>query len=345
MLDIDGTAGGGQIVRSALSLSILTDTPIRIEDVRGNRPNPGLKHQHCSAVELVADICDADVTGADLGSTTLTVDPGTVSGGRYEASIGTAGSITLVFDTLLPLAPLLDEPLSVTVDGGTDVKWSPPLDYYRRVKFPFLRQHGLQAAVEPGPRGFYPAGGGEATLRLGPCTLGPIRSTERGERRDVRIYSVASEHLDESNVAPRQATAAMDELPEHASVVERVSTVATAQSPGSVVVVVGSYEDGRAGVSALGERGTPAEEVGTAAAAKLREFERSGGVVDEHLADQVLLPLAVAGGELAIPAVTDHVESSIELLETFGVDVLLEQEDEAPAVTVPDPITNRDSGK
>ncbi len=340
MLDIDGTAGGGQIVRSALSLSILTDTPIRIEDVRGNRPNPGLKHQHCGAVELVADICDADVTGAELGSTTLTVDPGAVSGGRYEASIGTAGSITLVFDTLLPLATALDESLSVTVGGGTDVKWSPPLDYYRRVKLPFLRQYGLQAAVEPGPRGFYPAGGGEATLRLGPSTLRSIRSTERGERRDVRIYSVASEQLDEADVAPRQATAAADELPTDVSVVERVSTVAAAESPGSAVVVVGSYDGGRAGVSALGERGTPAEEVGTAAAAKLREFERGSGVVDEHLADQLLLPLAVAGGELAIPAVTDHVESSIELLEAFGIDVLLEQDEEAATVTVSDPITD-----
>lgn len=338
MLDIDGSRGGGQIVRSSLALSVLTDTPIRIEDVRGDRPEPGLKHQHRNAVELAAEIADADVTGAELGATTVAFDPGHVSGGEYEASISTAGSITLVFDTVLPLAAVLDEPLSVTVGGGTDVKWSPPLDYYRRVKLPFLRQHGVQAVVEPGRRGFYPAGGGEATLRISPSTFEPVCATDRGERRDVRIYSVASSHLDDADVASRQARAATESLPDDVQITERVSAVATANSPGSAVVVAAAYENGCAGFSALGERGKPAEDVGADAAAALSAFDRGDAAVDEHLADQLLLPMALVGGELSVPNATAHIESSVELLGRFGVDVRVNDGTESTTVNIDKPI-------
>lgn len=341
MLDIDGSCGGGQVVRSSLALSILTDTPIRIEDVRGDRPDPGLKHQHCSAVELAAAIVDADVTGAELGATTVTFDPGHVSGGDYETSIGTAGSVTLVFDTILPLATVLDEPLSVTVSGGTDVKWSPSLDYYRRVKLPFLRQHGLQAVVEPGRRGFYPAGGGEATLRLAPSTFSPIRATDRGQRRDVWIYSIASEHLDDADVASRQARAAAEAVPDDVQITERVSTVASANSPGSAVVVAADYGSGCAGFSALGERGKPAEDVGADAAATFSAFERGNAAVDEHLADQLLLPMALGGGELPIPNETAHVESSVELLARFGIECRVENASASTVVRIDEPISGQ----
>ncbi|MCL9814093.1 RNA 3'-terminal phosphate cyclase [Natranaeroarchaeum aerophilus] len=341
MIDIDGSRGGGQIVRSSITLSILTDTPIRIEDVRGDRPNPGLKHQHCSAVELAAEIAAADVTGVELGATGIAFDPGRVSGGDYETMIGTAGSITLVFDTVLPLATVIDEPLSVTVGGGTDVKWSPPLDYYRRVKLPFLRRYGLQAAIDPARRGFYPAGGGRARLRTAPSTLAPIRATNRGERRHIRIYSVASEHLDDADVAPRQAKTVSEALPADASVAERVSTVAAADSPGSATVIAAAYENGCAGFTAFGERGKPAEEVGSDAVAALREFERSDAAVGEHLADQLLLPMAIAGGSITIPQTTDHVKSSVELLERFGIECRVDDAGEATTVRIDDPISGQ----
>ena len=341
MLDIDGSDGGGQIVRSSLALSMLTDTPVRIENVRGNRPDPGLKHQHLGAVELAAEVGDADVTGAELGATTLTFDPGDVSGGNYETTIGTAGSITLVFDTVLPLATVIDEPLSVTVGGGTDVKWSPSLDYYRRVKLPFLRQCGLQAVIDPARRGFYPTGGGRARLRTAPSTLAPIRATDRGERRHIRIYSVASEHLDDADVAPRQARTVAQELPTEASVTERVSTVATTDSPGSAIVVAATYENGCGGFTAFGERGKPAEEVGSDAAASLRQFDRSGAAIDEHLADQLLLPMAIGGGRISIPRVTDHVESSVELLEQFGIECRVDDVGASTIVSIDEPISGQ----
>ncbi|MFC6730183.1 RNA 3'-terminal phosphate cyclase, partial [Natronoarchaeum mannanilyticum] len=204
MIELDGAEGGGQIVRSALSLSALAGEPFRIENVRGARDDPGLKHQHHAAVELVAEVCDADVEGAELDAETLTFDPGQPSGGQYEVDVGTAGSVTLVFDAVLPLAVTIDEPLAVTISGGTDVEWSPPIDYYRRVKLPVLRRHAVDAAVDVERRGFYPAGGGVATLTVDPSDPAPIDLTDRGERHGVRLYSVASEELTDADVAERQ---------------------------------------------------------------------------------------------------------------------------------------------
>ncbi|MGM0718785.1 MAG: RNA 3'-terminal phosphate cyclase, partial [Halobacteriota archaeon] len=218
----------------------------------------------------------------------------------------------------------------------------PPLDYYRRVKLPLLRRYGVQAVVEPGRRGFFPAGGGEATLRLGPSTPVPISATDRGSRRGVRIYSIGSTHLDDADVAARQAVAAAERLPADAVVGERVAAVAAADSPGSAVVVAATYENGMAGTTALGERGTPAETVGRRAAEAIEAFEASGGAVDEYLADQSLLVLALAGGELAIPRVTAHIASSVDLLDAFGVDVELDRDGRKTVVRITDPIEAAD---
>ena len=330
VIEIDGS-DGGQLVRSALSLSMLTAEAVRIENVRGARDDPGLKHQHLAAVELAAEVCDADVEGARLGAETVGFDPGPVEGGRYAVDVGTAGSATLVFDAVLPLAARIDDALSVTVRGGTDVAWSPPADYYRAVKLPLLRRHGVQAAVDVDRRGFYPEGGGVATLHVAPSAPAEIRLTERGERESVRIYSVATEDLSDSEVAERQALGAENALPGGVAVEERAARYVDVRSTGSALTIRADYESGVAGFTALGEPGTPAEEVGETAAMAFEEFEATGGTVDRHLADQLLVFLALAGGELAIPEVTNHVESSVDLLGKFGVDVEIERGD-APRV-------------
>jgi len=341
VIELDGSDGGGQVVRSALSLSALADEPVRIENVRGARDDPGLKNQHLAAVELAAAICDADVEGAELDAETLTFDPGQPSGGQYEVDVGTAGSVTLVFDAVLPLAAAIDEPISVTVRGGTDVEWSPPIDYYRRVKLPVLRRHGVDAAVDVERRGFYPAGGGVATVSIDPSTPAPIELTERGDRNGVRIYSIASDDLADADVAERQACGAAAALPDSVDVIERNAAYAETASTGSAVALRADYEHVLAGENALGERGVPAERVGEAAARALDAFHAGDAAADRYLADQLLVWLALAGGELTIPEVTNHVESSVELFREFGVGVSVEENAELTRVAVDETLAAR----
>lgn len=328
MLELDGEDAGGQFVRSAVALSALTGNPIQVENVRGDRPEPGLRPQHLTAVQTARQVCDADVEGTEQGSETVVFEPGEPTGGNYEVDIGTAGSITLLFDTILPLALAVEEPLRVTARGGTDVKWSPSLAYYRHVKLPLLRRLGLQAAVDCQRAGFYPVGSGEATLSLAPTTLSPLSLTHRGDLQGVRVYSRAAAALANADVSQRQADATVDALDgDSYEIVETtVSTVETA-SPGSVCLVRADYEGTVVGFDALGEKGKPAEAVGRDAVEQFGTFEGTGGAVDRHMADQLLVFLAVAGGEIAVPTVTDHVRTSVDLLDAFGYEVAIEDDE------------------
>lgn len=357
--ELDGSEAGGQFVRTALALSVLENEPVRLEHVRGNRPTPGLAHQHLAVLETMADLCGADVSGAELGAETVEFDPalektedatgwrgqerGHLPGGKYAVDIGTAGSMTLLFDTLLPLASVLDSQLSVTVTGGTDVKWSPPLDYFRHVKLPLLRQIGLTAACDVDRRGFYPNGGGRATLHLAPSSLESIDLVERGPLEDVRLYSVESASLADRDVAHRQAEGALERLALEGRGLEcseRREMTATSPSPGSAIVLRVDHGTGIAGFSALGERGTPAERVGEDAADAANRFLGNTGEpaspVDRHLADQLLVYLALEGGQLRVPTVTDHVATSCELLEAFGaqLEITHDEAGETALVTV-----------
>jgi len=334
VIELDGAEGGGQVVRSALSLSALAGEPVRIENVRGARDHPGLKHQHLAAVELAAAISDADVEGAELDAETLAFDPGRPSGGRYEVDVGTSGSVTLVFDAVLPLAAAIDEPLDIAVRGGTDVEWSPPMDYFRSVKLPVLRCHGVDAAVDVERRGFYPAGGGVATLSVNPSTPAAIELTERGERSGVRLNSVASEELADADVAERQARGAAAALPDDVDVIERSAEYAETDSIGTAVTLRAEYENTLAGANALGERGKPAEEVGEEAVREFLDFDAADAAADRYLADQLLVWAALSGGQLTIPEVTNHVVSSVDLLGKFGVDVEIETGEGMPRVAV-----------
>lgn len=325
MLELDGSDGGGQLLRTALSLAALTGTPFEMTGIRGARPEPGLRPQHLTAVETLAAVTDADVDGAEPGAEELTFEPTALRGGEYEAAIGTAGSLTLLFDAVLPLAVELDEPLALSATGGTDVKWSPPMDYHRRVKLPLLGRHGLHATVDLRRRGFYPEGGGEATLWLAPSTLAAASLTDRGDPAGARVYSVSSEDLADADVAERQADEAARLLSEAGvEVMERSRTDAAADSAGTALVVRLDFERSVAGFDALGEPGKPAEDVAADAVDAALSFRETGAAVDRHLADQLLVPLALAGGEVAIPRVTDHVETSLELVRAFGHDVAVD---------------------
>ncbi len=334
MLELDGSIGGGQILRSALALSAITGTPFRMTAVRSQRRTPGLRPQHLACVRVMEQACNASVSEVAVGSEELTFKPGRVEGGQLEIDIETAGSTTLLFDTLLPLVTVLDRSLAITVRGGTDVRWSPPIDYYRHVKLPLCRQLGVRAAIEVDRTGFYPAGGGRATLWLSPSNIEPIDRTDRGKRTGVRTYSKASADLRAREVAERQDAAAVDRLESiDVPVRERTVTYVRTESLGSVILVRFDYEHSIAGFSALGERGRPAEEVGVSAVELAAQFERETAVVDEHMADQLVLFLGLAGGRIRIPRVTEHVESSVELVSTFGLDVSIERPSAGPELS------------
>ncbi|MFC7141866.1 RNA 3'-terminal phosphate cyclase [Halosimplex aquaticum] len=333
MLEVDGGEGGGQLVRSALALSMLDGEAVEITDVRGTRPTPGLKPQHLTAVSAAAEVCDAAVEGADGGSETIRFEPAAPSGGRYEADIGTAGSLTLLFDTFLPLATQIDEPLTITATGGTDVKWSPPIAYYRTVKLPLLRRLGIAAAVECEKTGFYPAGGGRATLRLWPSTLSPIELTERGRPTTARVYSKASTDLADGDVVERQADTATDALAGLGiEVVHHRTTYAATESSGSVVTVRVDAGGSPVGFDAYGAPEKSAEDVARETTDAIRRWRESGAAVDAHLGDQLLVFLALAGGEITIPRVTDHVSSNRDLLAAFGREVTVDESGRTPAL-------------
>jgi len=324
MVEIDGSAGGGQILRTSLTLSMLSGESVTVTDVRGDRSDPGLKHQHLAAVETAAAVSDAAVEGAELGSESVVFEPGESTGGEYEVSIETAGSLSLVFDTVWPVATVLADPLVLSATGGTDVKWSPPSAYYRRVKLPLLRELGLAATVELERPGFYPVGGGRATLRLWPSSLRPP-TLDGGTPDEARLYSLASEGLADADVTERQAKtaeSAIDDL--GIETVHREVTYATTDSPGSSLVVGLSGEGVRAGFDAVGERGTPAEDVARQVLSDVESFRESGAAVDARLADQLLVVLALAGGRVAVPHLTDHVETNLAVFDAFGYDVSVE---------------------
>ncbi|MFC3478920.1 RNA 3'-terminal phosphate cyclase [Halobacterium litoreum] len=322
---LDGSAGGGQLVRTALTLSAVTGEPFRMRHVRRARANPGLQAQHCAAIEAVAAACNAETDGVEVGSESFTFEPGETGeepdefGGQVSVEVGTAGSVPLVFDALLPLAVVLDEPFTAHLEGGTDAKWAPPFDYFRHVKLPMLTENGLDADATLKRRGFYPRGGGKATLTVRPSSLDPVEFTERGARESLTAYSVAEESMAGDDVAERQVEAA----PADADV---NTEYAEADCSGSALVLAAEYEHANAGFAVLGEMGKEAETVGEEATEAFEAFEDGDAAVDSHLADQLVPFLALAGGEVRVPEVTTHVETCIDLVTEFGYDVTVEDE-------------------
>lgn len=354
MLELDGSAGGGQLLRTALSLSAVTGDPFEMTGIRGDRPEPGLKPQHLAAVEAVADACGATVEDADYGSERLRFEPGAVTPGEYDIDIDTAGSVLLVFDAVLPLAAALDagERLVLRATGGTDVRWAPTVDHYRRVKLPLVRRVGLDGRVVVSRRGFYPAGGGEATLRLrGTDGLDRFEATDPGALERVTVSAVAPTGLADAEVAERGARAARQALRGVADrPVETDATYVKSDCHGAVLTVRATYANAAAGFDALGERGTPMEDVAADAVdafAAFHETRRSAAgtgrvpAVDVHTADQLVTPLALAGGSVTTTRATDHLRTNAAILSRFGGDLELDEGGSGATVRCERPLRDR----
>ena len=318
MIEIDGGEGegGGQVLRSSLSLSAITGRPFRIAAIRGMRERPGLMRQHLTAVRAAQEICDAEVTGAEVGSTDLTFRPRALKSGDFAFTIGTAGSTTLVAQTILPALMLADGPSTILLDGGTHTSKAPPFDFLERCYLPLLRRVGGEATATLTRPGFYPAGGGTIALDIaGRAKLGPIEIMERGERLDVRAHAVVANLS--ADIARRELGIVARRLrwPEESLhlVEER-----RAHGPGNVLMLTVGCEHVTEMASGFGKVGISAEAVAERTVKELRRYLASQAAIGPHLADQLLLPMALAGGgRFTTTAPTPHTVTNARVIRRF----------------------------
>lgn len=333
MLEIDGSQGegGGQLLRTSLTLSVLTGRPFRMSGIRARRPRPGLQPQHLAAVAAARDVSGATVEGAARDSQVLVFRPGPAWPDRYEFDVGTAGSCTLVLQTiLLPLA-LARAPSTVRVTGGTHNLAAPPFDFLAQAWLPLLARMGVRASLELARWGFYPRGGGEMWARIQPGALVPLALPSRGRLLATRA---------EATVAGLPAHIAEREL---AVVAQRLSLppdrlhrreLPREQGPGNVVTVTVESEHVTEVFTGFGRRGVPAEDVAQAAAGDAARYLASAAATGPHLADQLLLPLAVAGGgAFTTSDVSPHFRSNAALIAEF-LSARIETRQEAGAWSV-----------
>ena len=322
MIEVDGGhgEGGGQLVRMAIALSALTETPVRVVRIRAGRPTPGLAAQHVTAINAVAELCGAEVTGVAVGASSIEFRPGNVASGHFSFDIGTAGSVTLVLQALLPVAAAAGGPVRVRLVGGTDVRWSPPMDYFNRVFLVLLRGLGGHADVEVLRRGYYPRGGGIVDVVIEPTrSWSSLDKPEVGEIQRVRGVAHVS-NLPE-DVPKRMKHAALRRLhgiPD-VKVEERVYHGEEAIGQGGALVLWGETDAIQVGADSLAERGKPSERIGEEAAVALRAEIESRATLDVHAADQLLVYLARADGpsRFRVRAVSGHLETMMWLIPQF----------------------------
>jgi len=336
MIEIDASfgEGGGQILRSALALSVITGQAMRLTNVRARRPQPGLKPQHLQAVKAAAQISAAQVEGAALGSQTLRFDPTGLQSGNYAFDIGTAGSTSLLLQTLyLPLS-FADGPSRLTLSGGTHVPWSPCFHYLQWQWLPYLAAAGYHLECTLERAGFYPRGGGLLYADIVPSRhFSPLRLTARG--RLLRIRGLSGVGRLDLSIAERQRKQAIERLRELGVPLEIELVEMPAASPGTFIVLQAEFEGGRCCAFALGARHKPAEKVADEAAEELRADIDSGGAIDAWLADQLLLPLAFVPerSEFSVCRISRHLRTNAELLGYFlPVAVEIEGETGQPGI-------------
>lgn len=295
-LELDGSEGegGGQVLRTALSLSICTGTPFHIANIRAKRKTPGLMRQHLTAVRAAAEICGATVEGDRAGSQTLVFAPGPVRGGDYSFSIGTAGGCTLVFQTVLPALLRADAPSRIELQGGTHNPFAPPFHFLERAFLPLLRRMGAEVSLELQRFGFYPAGGGGLTAHIAPASgLRPLILEERGPR--VQAYAESFIAALPVHIARRELDVVGKRLGWGAEQLH-LRGLPNDQGPGNALLLTLAHEQVTEVFSGFGEKGVSAETVAERVTDQMRRHLASGAAVGPYLADQLLLPLALAGG-------------------------------------------------
>jgi len=322
MITIDGTRGegGGQVLRSSLALSLATGEPFRIDAIRGQRRKPGLLRQHLTCVRAAEAISGAEVEGAALGSDMLVFRPGAVVPGEHAFSVGTAGSTLLVLQTILVPLALAGGTSTVRVQGGTHNSMAPPFEFLRDTFLPEMAKLGLRVEVELVRHGFYPAGGGEVCLRVGPAEKArAYELLERGAERehDAEILS--------SRLAPRVAQSERELLAEELGwSADRITALDVTDSPGpgNVITARLAFEHVTEVVTAFGEKALPARRVVQKLAQGVRRYLGRSAPVGPYLADQLLVPLALLrGGRYLATTTTEHTRTNVDTVAAFLGDV------------------------
>lgn len=333
MLTLDGAQGegGGQVLRSALALSLCTNAPFRIDNIRANRARPGLARQHLTAVLAAAQIGAAELRGAQLGSTRLDFAPRGIRHGEYRFDVGTAGSTTLVYQTVLPALLTAEAHTRLTLVGGTHNPLAPTFEFIARAFNPLVERLGPRLSAELHRPGFFPVGGGEWRAAIEPAArLAPFDLPARGAPRGIRarvLLSGLPPHIARRELAALRA--AFDLAADACEVCER-----PALSPGNAILLELDFEELTEVISALGERGKPAEDVAADAIEAARDYLRHTAPVGPYLADQLLLPLALAGGgSFRTGPLTLHTRTNMAVIEQF-LPVRFEQQAAPDGVTI-----------
>jgi RNA 3'-terminal phosphate cyclase (ATP) len=321
MITIDGSygEGGGQLVRMACALSALTGTAIRLHNVRARRAPPGLAPQHLAAVRAVAQLCNAETEGLALRTQEFSFHPGPLQGGEHRFDIGTAGSITLLLQAVLPVALAAPAASTFQIIGGTDVKAAPPLDYFRYVFVPLLQRLGLDVRVTLVRRGYYPRGGGEVQVRVQPGRPAPLTLDTPGALQELGgIAHVANLP---AHIVERMQHSATQILAEHGSarIVTQLLGHAEAIGPGGALVLWARLANTVLGGSQVAQRGIPAERIAEQAAHALHAELHAAITIDVHAADQLLIYLALAGrpAHFTARAYTSHAQTTAWLIGQF----------------------------
>ena len=341
MISIDGSQGegGGQIVRSSLALAALTGRSVSLERVRAGRAKPGLMRQHLTAVQAAAQVSAAHVQGAELRSQQLVFRPGAIRSGEYLFRIGTAGSTSLVLQTVLPALMIADGDSTVTLEGGTHNPLAPPYDFLARAYVPLLARLGPRVAVTLQRPGFFPAGSGQITATIRPAArLGRLDLLERGPliRRSVRaLVARLPRHIAQRECRTIAAATGWDE-----SCFE-IDDIRDAPGPGNAVVIELQFEHLTEVFTGFGQRGVPAERVAQRTLDQAQHYLTANVAVGEHLADQLLLPLGIGahqgtgGGVFRSLPLSSHSQTQIQVLKRFlNVSVEVEETDRGVLVRV-----------
>lgn len=317
MITIDGSSGegGGQILRTSLSLSLVTGQSFRIQNIRAGRQKPGLLRQHLTAVEAAAQIGDAAVEGSALGSKEVVFKPGKVRPGDYRFAVGTAGSATLVLQTVLPALIVGDEPSRLSLEGGTHNPHAPPFDFLERAFLPLINRIGPQVSVNLQRAGFFPAGGGRFHVEITPTKkLSSLDLRERGESKGRSARAITSNLS--PGVANRELKVVSEKLgwPRETLHVEQLES----NGPGNALLLELAFENLTEVFTGFGERGVLAETVAEKVVYEARDYLASGVPVGEHLADQLLIPMSLAGGgAFKTGKLSRHTLTNIDVISKF----------------------------
>jgi RNA 3'-terminal phosphate cyclase (ATP) len=317
MITIDGSygEGGGQILRTSLALSLVTGKPFSIHNIRAGRKKPGLMRQHLTAVNAAAEIGNAVIKGNSIGSQAFTFDPETIKSGNFHFAIGSAGSCTLVFQTVLPALMISGGPSEIVLEGGTHNPFAPPYDFLEKAFLPVINRMGPRVDAVLEKPGFYPAGGGRFKVSIKPADLNKVDLLERGSI--IKKTAVAAVANLPAKIADRELKVIREKLEWNRELL-KVVEVENSQGPGNILTVEIESENIIEVFTGFGERGVSAEKVANRTVKSVREYLVHDVPVGRHLADQLLIPMAMAGGgKFRTLSPSKHTTTNVEIIKRF----------------------------